>query len=188
MPTQDQKEAESSEHPSWADVARLRRKIRKLEGELEVANEELNATETIVEEVESIRVELVEHAKKEAVANREKNEALRELKHVREVRTTLEGQLGEVEARLARALGRTLIIEKEGEIAEIGSAMWNALQLCLVDAPYGEAPTGDNLLGSGRYGDNGPGMVRLRQVRDVLNRTCKSLGIRDVVARKKGGE
>jgi chromosome segregation ATPase len=174
-PMSDKKNQES---PTWEDIARLRRLNQKLSAEVVVLKEEIAGLETEKAEHEDEAEGLQKSFDKKSVTLKRVEAAL--LRLDLDVQTKarlivrLEQENGELEARLARALGRTFVVTKNDEIAALVSGLVQIAEWCEHNV--------------GRAGEKPARMVvneydvdkaRLRQLRDHARLLLERVGVKE---------
>jgi len=166
------------ENPTWEDVVRQRRLNQKLSAEVTVLKEELDVLDEIkanLSDEEKQRRDLVEQLEEKQAAV--KRTAL-ELFEARTQLCRLETENGMLEARLARALGRTIVVEATDEIAFLVSTLHQINEWC--EASIGKLD-GPRLRDGFRNYPPQEVEARLRQVRNAAHLALKKCGARDVV-------
>jgi len=173
--------------PTWVEYARLQRLNARLSAENQVLKEEISdAAKTIRqgisraqarrEQTEELERNVEESAKKLESTNRNLDRALDEV-------VRLQAENGALEARLARALGRTFVVSKDDEVAMLVSALVQVKEWCAHDVESADAGEKHSILKSSR-----PELARIRQVLGTVTRALKAYGVREADRREGTGK
>lgn len=164
------------ELPTWEDVARTRRINQKLSAEVQVLKEEIASIEADRtagdEELDKIRTELRRQMDRARVLNENVAKLERDSESKQRRVVELERENGQLEARTARLLGRTLVVSKDDDVGQLVQALATIRDWCEHDV--GKAGEPRNAF---EPSDPSVERARLRQVRDECTNALKRAGV-----------
>lgn len=169
------------ELPTWGEVIKLRRRIGELKATVEDLHDQIDGMRIDAENLEHKDAEISRLKQKVKLQATKIGDRAILLERIRQ----LEQENGELEAGIARALGRVVVVAKEDEVAHLAAALvqirdFAAASLGPATGLDGEQPV---------IGDPG---ARLRQLRSVAQHAldrCKATEQQlDPKAVLKGGE
>jgi hypothetical protein len=171
--------------PTWEELARARRVNERLKSEVKVREEEIEALEQQIELDEGRR----ERRRAKAIESRERIEELEALVaqsevadgirtgHIDELRSDIERlnlENGQLEARLARALGRTFVVSRDDEMAAVVSSLLSIREWCQATVDQEDRENCGQVI---KYSP--PGYARVRQVLAEVKRVLEFTGVKE---------